>query len=122
MAPAHFLRGYRGCPDGRHQLPGRSANRGKLLEVSAQEGNSVRAGETIARLDDTTLPPGASLELALIRAPVNGIVLKKLGSPGEVLGPGQLVPVVQGVQVAAAPGLQGILARPLQASAQKWNL
>jgi len=64
---------------------------GKLLEVSAQEGDFVRAGEIIARLDDTALAPGANLELALIRAPVNGIVLKKLGSAGEVLGPGQPV-------------------------------
>ncbi|MBC7325140.1 MAG: HlyD family secretion protein [Moorella sp. (in: Bacteria)] len=71
--------------------PVRKSPGGSWEKVNAQKGNPVRTGDIIARLDDAALPPGANLELALIRAPVNGIILKKLGSSGEVLGPGQPV-------------------------------
>lgn len=31
---------------------------GKLLEINVEEGQTVRAGDIIARLDDTTFSPG----------------------------------------------------------------
>ncbi|WP_027717637.1 HlyD family secretion protein [Desulfovirgula thermocuniculi] len=66
---------------------------GKILEVYVEEGQAVRAGEVVARLDDTTLQ-AANPDLAVVRAPVDGLVVKKLARPGEMAAPGQPVVVL----------------------------
>lgn len=66
---------------------------GKILEVYVEEGQAVRAGEVVARLDDTTLQ-AANPDLAVVRAPVDGLVVKKLARPGEIAAPGQPVVVL----------------------------
>ncbi len=61
---------------------------GKILEVYVDEGEKVEAGQALARQDDTLLTPGANVDLAVIRAPISGTVLKKLVHPGEIGAPG----------------------------------
>lgn len=60
----------------------------KIIEFDVNEGQMVKEGDIIARLDDTTLPPGSSSDLAVIRAPINGLVIKKVNHVGEVAAPG----------------------------------
>ncbi|SFR14118.1 HlyD family secretion protein [Desulfoscipio geothermicus] len=67
---------------------------GEILEVKVEEGDTVRAGEIIARLDDTSLPSGASTDLTLVKSPVSGLVIKKLAHAGEIGAPGQPVAMV----------------------------
>lgn len=67
---------------------------GKILDIYVEEGQAVRAGEVVARLDDTTLSPSANPDLAVVRAPVDGLVVKKLARPGEIAAPGQPVVVL----------------------------
>ncbi|MGB9804655.1 HlyD family secretion protein [Desulfofundulus sp.] len=72
---------------------------GKLLEIDVDEGQTVRAGDIVARLDDTTLTPGANIDLAVVRSPVSGVVVKKVAHEGEIAAPGQ--PVVMVVDPSA---------------------
>ncbi|AEG16866.1 secretion protein HlyD family protein [Desulfofundulus kuznetsovii DSM 6115] len=72
---------------------------GKLLEINVEEGQAVRAGDIVARLDDTTLPPGANIDLAVVRSPVSGVVVKKVAHVGEIAAPGQ--PVIMVVDPSA---------------------
>ncbi|MDQ0285076.1 multidrug resistance efflux pump [Desulfofundulus luciae] len=67
---------------------------GKLLEINVEEGQAVRAGDIVARLDDTTLSPGANIDLAVVRSPVSGVVVKKVAHVGEIAAPGQPVIMV----------------------------
>ncbi|OAT79845.1 hemolysin D [Desulfotomaculum copahuensis] len=60
----------------------------KIIEFDVNEGQMVNAGDIIARLDDTTLPPGSNSDLAVIRAPISGVVIKKVNHVGEVAAPG----------------------------------
>ncbi|MFZ5650776.1 MAG: HlyD family secretion protein [Bacillota bacterium] len=64
---------------------------GKIILMYAGEGDRVVAGQAIARLDDTALQPGANPDLAVIRAPMDGIIIKKIGNAGEMAAPGQPV-------------------------------
>ncbi|HHW44241.1 HlyD family efflux transporter periplasmic adaptor subunit [Desulfofundulus thermobenzoicus] len=67
---------------------------GKILEIAVEEGQTVRTGDKIARLDDTTLSPGANPNLAVIYSPISGLVVKKVAHVGEVAAPGQPVVMV----------------------------
>lgn len=62
---------------------------GKIVSVNVEEGEKVVAGQALARLDDTLLPQGANPDLAVVRAPGDGVIVKKIGSPGEMATPGQ---------------------------------
>jgi multidrug resistance efflux pump len=62
---------------------------GEILEINVQEGQAVRAGEVVARLSDTALSPSANTDLTLVKAPSDGLVVKKLAQPGEVAAAGQ---------------------------------
>ncbi|MTI79731.1 MAG: HlyD family secretion protein [Firmicutes bacterium] len=65
---------------------------GKIIELSAEENQYLEKGEIIGRLSDVNLPPGSNLDLSVIRAPISGTVIRKMGHQGEVGTPG--VPVV----------------------------
>ncbi|GAB6158761.1 efflux RND transporter periplasmic adaptor subunit [Desulfotomaculum varum] len=65
---------------------------GLLVELPVAEDQYVDQGEMIARLSDITLTPGANLDLAVIKAPISGTIIKKIGHVGEIASPG--VPVV----------------------------
>lgn len=66
---------------------------GKLLEINIKDGQSVEKGQIIARQDLNTLPD-TSMDLSVVRAPINGIVLKKQGTVGEIAAPGQAIAVM----------------------------
>jgi multidrug resistance efflux pump len=61
---------------------------GKLLELNVTEGDAVTKNEILARQDMNGLPD-TSVEQALLRSPINGIVVKKQGTIGELLSAGQ---------------------------------
>jgi multidrug resistance efflux pump len=63
----------------------------RLIEINVDEGVTVQAGDIIARQDDITLPAATSVDLTVIKAPVKGTILKKIGNVGEVGTPGQAV-------------------------------
>ncbi|MGB9804820.1 HlyD family secretion protein [Desulfofundulus sp.] len=67
---------------------------GKLLEIDVEEGQVVRSGDIVARLDDTTLSPGANTDLAVVRSPLNGVVVKKVAHVGEIAAPGEPIIMV----------------------------
>lgn len=62
---------------------------GEILEINVEEGQAVRAGEVVARLNDTALSPSANTDLALVKSPIDGLVVKKLAQPGEIAAAGQ---------------------------------
>lgn len=62
---------------------------GKIKSIYVNEGDRVIAGQAIARLDDTTLQAGANPDLAVVRAPEDGVIIKKIGNPGEMAAAGQ---------------------------------
>lgn len=61
---------------------------GKLIEFSAEEGQAVKAGQILGRQEMINLPD-TSMELANLKAPIDGIILKAQGNVGEVVAPGQ---------------------------------
>ncbi|HUW63988.1 MAG TPA: efflux RND transporter periplasmic adaptor subunit [Spirochaetia bacterium] len=66
---------------------------GRLVDIYVHEGDHVSAGEVVARVDDSNLPAGANEELAVVRAPIDGNIIKVLGVEGEMGVPGS--PVVE---------------------------
>lgn len=66
---------------------------GRLLEFNVEEGELVQKGQILGRQDLGSLPD-SSLELSIVRAPVTGIVLKKQGTVGEIVSPGQALAVL----------------------------
>ncbi|MBI6875522.1 HlyD family secretion protein [Clostridium aciditolerans] len=66
---------------------------GKLLELYVNEGQHVEKGQIIARQDMGTLPD-TSLEMSIIRAPITGTVIKKQGTVGEIVSPGQSLAIM----------------------------
>ena len=61
---------------------------GKISEMTVAEGDQVKEGAIIARQVDFTLTPGANLDLSVIKSPIAGTVIKKIGNVGEVGVPG----------------------------------
>jgi multidrug resistance efflux pump len=61
---------------------------GKLLELNVEEGDVVTKNEILARQEMNNLPD-TSVEQSLVRSPINGIVVKKQGTIGELLSAGQ---------------------------------
>ena len=61
---------------------------GKLLELNVTEGDTVTKNEILARQDMNGLPD-TSVEQSLMRAPINGVVIKKQGTVGELLSASQ---------------------------------
>lgn len=56
---------------------------GKLLDLNVQEGDKVTKNEILARQEMNDIPD-SSIEKSLIRSPIDGIVVKKQGTIGEV--------------------------------------
>jgi multidrug resistance efflux pump len=61
---------------------------GKLLELNVDEGDTVTKNEILARQDMNGLPD-TSVEQSLVRAPIDGIVVKKQGDVGEIFSNSQ---------------------------------
>jgi len=62
---------------------------GKILEVRVNEGDFIRKEDIVARLDNSTLPAYADLDLTTVKSPVAGLVIKKTAQAGEVAVSGQ---------------------------------
>jgi multidrug resistance efflux pump len=61
---------------------------GKLLQYNIEEGQRVEKDQILGQQEMINLP-NANLEMALLRAPISGIVIKKQGTVGETVTPGQ---------------------------------
>jgi len=61
---------------------------GKLIEFNVEEGQKVVSGQLLGRQEMINLPD-SGMELAALKAPVSGIVIKTAGNVGEVVAPGQ---------------------------------
>ncbi|HPZ43173.1 MAG TPA: efflux RND transporter periplasmic adaptor subunit [Bacillota bacterium] len=64
---------------------------GIITEMYVEEGDLLQKGALIARQVDYTLSPDANLDLSLIKSPISGTVIKKIGNVGEVGVPGSPV-------------------------------
>jgi cobalt-zinc-cadmium efflux system membrane fusion protein len=58
---------------------------GKILSMARNVGDTVRAGETLARVESNE-----SLQVYAVTAPIGGVVVERSGSPGDVAGDGAL--------------------------------
>lgn len=61
---------------------------GKLSELSVEEGQTVQKDQIIGRQDIGNFP-NTNVETAVMRAPIAGLVIKKQGTVGELVMPGQ---------------------------------
>lgn len=61
---------------------------GKLLELNIEEGDTVIKNQILARQEMVNLPD-SSVDESLIRSPIDGIVIKKQGTIGEIWSSGQ---------------------------------
>ncbi|TEB09732.1 HlyD family secretion protein [Pelotomaculum propionicicum] len=70
------------------QIPGR------ISEIYVAEGDYVKEGAIIARQVDYQLTGGLNLDLAVVKSPISGTVIKKIGNVGEIGTPGSPVVMV----------------------------
>ena len=63
---------------------------GKLIELFMEEGQLVQENQILGRIDSAN-STDAAIEQSLIRAPINGVVVKKQGNSGEMLSTAQVV-------------------------------
>jgi Multidrug resistance efflux pump len=61
---------------------------GKLLEINVEEGDTVTKNQILARQEMNGLPD-TSVDQSLMRSPINGIIVKKQGTIGELWSSGQ---------------------------------
>lgn len=67
---------------------------GRISEMNVAEGDYVKEGAIIARQVDYQLTSGLNLDLAVIKSPLSGTVIKKIGNVGEIGAPGSPVAMV----------------------------
>lgn len=61
---------------------------GKLLELNIEDGDKVTKNQILARQEMNSLPD-TSVDQSLVRSPIDGIVVKKQGTIGELWTSGQ---------------------------------
>lgn len=61
---------------------------GKIAEIYVNEGDNIKEGESIFRQTDFSLSSTSNIDLAVIKSPIAGTVIKKVGNVGEVATPG----------------------------------
>lgn len=67
---------------------------GRISEMNVDEGDNIKEGAIIARQVDYQLTPGLNLDLSVIKSPITGTVIKKIGNVGEVGTPGSPIAMV----------------------------
>jgi multidrug resistance efflux pump len=67
---------------------------GRISEMNVAEGDDVKQGAIIARQVDYQLTSGLNLDLAVVKSPITGTVIKKIGNVGEIGTPGSPVALV----------------------------
>lgn len=66
---------------------------GKLMEVDVEEGDTVIKGQILGR-QGVSNPQETNLDQSVFRAPISGVVIKKQGTVGEVVTPGQTIAMI----------------------------
>jgi len=66
---------------------------GKLLEFNVEEGDSVSQDQILGRQEMASLPD-TSVDQSIIRSPISGIVIKKVGNIGEIEAAGQTLAMI----------------------------
>lgn len=66
---------------------------GKLLELDIDEGDKVIKNQILAHQDPSDLND-KDIDKSLIRSPIDGIVIKKQGTVGEIWSPGQTLATI----------------------------
>ncbi len=66
---------------------------GRLLEFNVNEGDTVSRNQVLGRQEMVNMPE-SSLDLSVIKAPVEGTVIKKSANIGETVVPGQPLAMV----------------------------
>lgn len=66
---------------------------GKLLEFSVMEGKSLVKDQIVGRVEANGLID-SNLDRSLLRAPINGLVIKKQAAPGEFIAAGTALAVM----------------------------
>ncbi|KUO77341.1 MAG: hemolysin D [Desulfosporosinus sp. BRH_c37] len=66
---------------------------GKLLEVDVEEGDAVIEGQILGR-QGVSNPQETNIDQSVFRAPISGIVIKKQGTVGEIISPGQTIAMI----------------------------
>ena len=61
---------------------------GQILELNVNQGDIIKKNQILARLEMNNLPD-TSVEQSLIRSPINGVVVAKRGTLGEMAMTGQ---------------------------------
>ncbi|MGE5398319.1 MAG: HlyD family secretion protein [Chitinophagales bacterium] len=64
----------------------------KIIDLPVEEGQLLQENDIIGRQSDVSLVSGSNLDLAIIKAPITGTVIKKFAHIGEIGTP--TVPVV----------------------------
>jgi multidrug resistance efflux pump len=67
---------------------------GRISEMNVAEGDDVKQGAIIARQVDYQLTAGLNLDLAVVKSPITGTVIKKIGNVGEIGTPGSPIAMV----------------------------
>jgi multidrug resistance efflux pump len=67
---------------------------GRISEMNVAEGDFVKEGAIIARQVDYQLTSGLNLDLSVIKSPITGTVIKKVGNVGETGVPGSPIVMV----------------------------
>lgn len=67
---------------------------GRISEMNVAEGDFVKEGAIIARQVDYQLTTGLNLDLSVIKSPIDGTVIKKIGNVGEIGVPGSPIVMV----------------------------
>ncbi|MHB8127065.1 MAG: HlyD family secretion protein [Desulfitobacteriaceae bacterium] len=63
---------------------------GKLLELNVEEGDTVIKDQILGR-QGISNPQETNIDQSVFRAPIKGIVIKKQGTVGEIISPGQTI-------------------------------
>lgn len=63
---------------------------GKLIELNLEVGQTVRKDEVVGRLEVPNLPD-QNIDQSLIRCPIDGVIIKKNGTEGEIVSAGQIL-------------------------------
>lgn len=67
---------------------------GRISEMNVAEGDNIKEGAIIARQVDYQLTSGLNLDLSVVKSPITGTVIKKIGNVGEVGTPGSPIAMV----------------------------
>lgn len=66
---------------------------GKLLEINVEEGDLVVKDQILGR-QGMSNPQETNIDQSVLRAPISGIVIKKQGTVGEIISPGQTIAMI----------------------------